>query len=472
MNIEKVILSSLIFKEDYFKKVFPFLKEEYFDYKSDKVIFNIIKNYVDKYNSIPKIKTVGLELISIENLSEEVFNECKEVISGFKNEDLEISWLYDKTEEFCKEKSLYNAIRESILIIEEGNKSKHPKTAIPQMVTDALSISFNTDIGHDYFDDAEKRWDYFNQPQFKIPFSLEYFNKITKGGLSKKTLTIIIAGTGVGKSFLMCQFAADNLMQGKNVLYITLEMASELISQRIDANLIDMRIDEVEKLEKEKFLKMVDRVKMKTTGKLIVHEYPTSSASTLHFKTLLNELKLKKGFVPDIVYIDYLGICASSRVKLSNQINSYALIKAVAEELRAFAKEFDVPVVSAVQFNREGFASSDPTLSNTSESFGVPFTADLMFGLVTSEELEELGQLMVKQLKNRYNDVNRPKRFVIGIDRAKMKCFDLDEKAQKQIMDRGKNVGTEPEEEEMESFVEEKKEQPKKSKANLFEDFI
>lgn len=468
MNIEQTILGALLHKEDYSKKVFPFLKQEYFDNKTEKTIFCLICEFVEKYNKYPTPKIIALELLQAQDLSEQTFNECKAILSSFHNEDVDVEWLTNKTEEFCKERALHNAIKEAILIIDNPSKAKLSKTAIPEIVTEALAVSFTDHIGHDFFENAGERWDYFNSKEEKIPFGLHYFNLITRGGLKKKTLNIIIAGTGVGKSYLMCQFAADNLMMGKNVLYITLEMSSEEISKRIDANLLDMNIDDVHEIEKEKYLKLLDRIKKRTSGTLIVEEYPTSSASVLHFKTLINDLKIKKGFIPDIIYVDYLGICASSRLKLSNQVNSYLLIKAVAEELRGvLAKGCDCPVVSAVQFNRTGFKTSDPTMSDTSESFGVPFTADLMLGLISSEELEALNQLMVVQFKNRYNSASKPKRFVVGTNRDKMKIFDLEESAQKGIADKGNGVAKETQE--MEDFVEEKK---KPHKSELFEDFV
>lgn len=426
MNIENVILSNLIYNSEFTKNILPFIKEEYFSLSSQKTLFSLIKKYIDRYNDSPSLKTLAVELSNQTELSEITFKECKEVLvelSELREEGFNKDWLLQEAEKFCKEKALHNAIVESIDIIEKNGA----KGNIPQLITDALSVSFSSSIGHDYFDDAEKRYDFYTKNENKLPFKLSMFNNITDGGLSKGTLTIIIAGTGVGKSLSMCNFAADNLMLGKNVLYITLEMSAKQIAKRIDSNLMDISINDLNRMNKEDFIKKIDRLKLRSSGKLVVEEYPTSAASTIHFKHLLNELKLKKGFVPDVIYIDYLGICASSRVKLSNQVNSYSLIKAVAEEVRALGIEYEVPVISAVQLNREGSKSSDPKLSDTSESFGVPFTADLMFGIVTNEELEDMNQMMVVQMKNRYNDLNRPRKFMIGVDKSKMRFYELDE---------------------------------------------
>jgi replicative DNA helicase len=426
MNIEKIVLSSLVHNKDYFRKASSFLKEEYFSEKNDVLIFKIIKEYIDKYNDTPSLKTIAVELSQKTGLSEEEFKECKEIIvelNSYKEEEFNGKWLIDETEKFCKEKALHNAIVESINIIDKNGS----KGSIPELITNALSVSFDTSVGHDYFEEARERYEEYVSNEKRIPFKLEMFNKITNGGLIDATLNIIIAGTGVGKSLMMGSCAADNLLIGKNVLYITLEMAAKKgIGKRIDANLLDMNINSIDSLGVDKFLTQMERLKMRATGKLVIEEYPTSSASVLHFRHLLYELKIKKNFVPDIIYIDYLGICASSRLKLSNQVNSYTLQKAVAEELRALAKEYNVPIVTAVQMNREGSDTTDPKMKNTSDSFGVPFTADLMFALVSTDELNSMNQMMVVQLKNRYNDVDRPKKFMIGVDKTKMKFFDLD----------------------------------------------
>lgn len=426
MEIEKIILTNLVNNNEYFRKVLSFLKEEYFSEKSCLVIFKIIKEYIDKYNEAPSLKIIAVELSQKTGLSEDEFKDCKQIlvdINTYKQEEYNLTWLIDETEKFCKEKALHNAIMESINLIDSnGNKG-----IIPEIITNALSVSFDTSVGHDYFEDAKERYEEYISNEKRIPFRLESFNKITNGGLIDATLNIVIAATGVGKSLIMGSFAADNLLIGKNVLYITLELAAKKgIGKRIDANLLDMNINSLDGLGVEKFLTQIERTKMKATGRLIIEEYPTSSANVLHFRHLLYELKIKRNFVPDIIYVDYLGICASSRLKLSNQVNSYTLQKAVAEELRALAKEYNVPVVTAVQMNRDGSDTTDPKMKNTSDSFGVPFTADLMFALVSTEELNSMNQMMVVQLKNRYNDVDRPKKFMIGIDKSKMKFFDLD----------------------------------------------
>lgn len=462
MDIVKVIFSNLIYNEPFARKVIPYLKEEYFHDKPDSVVFGLIKTFVDKYNTFPSLKTLAIDLSNYEGLSQDMFNQCKDVLFQIKKDEepVNLEWLFEETEKFCREKALHNAIMESIQII-DGKETKTSKGMIPQLVTDALAVTFDTSIGHDHFEDAATRWDHFHTEESRLPFRLSYFNKITKGGLKRKTLNLLIAPPGVGKSLFMCNFAADNLLMGKNVLYITLEMEDKQISNRIDANMLNISLDDLEGTDKERFVKLVNRVKEMSGGKLIVHEYPTSSASTLHFKQLANELKIKKNFVPDVIYVDYLGICASSRLKLSNQVNSYAVMKAVSEELRAWAKEMDVPLVSAVQFNRSGAKSSEPGLEDTSESYGIPFTADIMLAIIASDELNELGQVMIKQLKNRYNDMNNPNKFVVGIDRSKMKLYDLEETAQVRVLDGDK------EKDESRDFIIKKFDK----KQEMFEDF-
>ena len=435
MKLEEVIFANLVHSEDYARKALPHLKPEYFHDVVDRKIYNTIDEYVAKYNKVPSKEALIIDISNAEGLSEDQFKLAKETINSFAVPEIQdTSWITDKTEKFCQDKAIYNAIMNSIKILDD-REGKLSKGSIPQLLTEALGVSFDTSIGHDFIENAEDRFDFYHTKVQRIPFSLEYFNKITKGGLPRKTLNIALAGTGVGKSLFMCHCAADNLMSGLNVLYITLEMAEERIAERIDANLMNVTMNELEDLPKDSYIKKMQRVKDKTTGRLIIKEYPTSSAGSANFRHLLNELRLKKNFVPDIIYIDYLNICASSRIKASSNVNSYTLIKSIAEELRGLAVEFNVPIVSATQTTRSGYGNSDVELTDTSESFGLPATADFMFAIITSEELEGLGQLMIKQLKNRYNDPGHYKRFVIGVDRSRMKLFDAEQSAQDDIMD-------------------------------------
>lgn len=435
MRIEDVIFSNLINNDDYARKVIPYIKGEYFQDKSDKTVFELIESHVAKYNAFPTREALIIELSSIKGLSQEQFEDAKVLVKEIKkSEQHDIEWLLDKTEAFCKEKAVYNALMTSIQTI-DNQSDKISVHGIPQLLSDALAVSFDPNIGHDYFENAEQRYDFYTHKENKIPFGLEYFDKITKGGVSKKTLNIALAGTGVGKSLFMCHCASNNLMDGLNVLYITLEMAEEKISERIDANLLDTRLDELVQMPKESFMKKVDRLLRKTKGKLVVKEYPTACAGSANFRHLLNELALKKKFKPDIIYIDYLNICMSSRIKSGANVNSYTYIKAIAEELRGLAIEFNVPIISATQTTRAGFDSSDVSLTDTSESFGLPATADFMFALISNEQLEALNQIMVKQLKNRYGDLNFHKRFVVGIDRPKMRLYNCEQSAQKDISD-------------------------------------
>jgi replicative DNA helicase len=432
---EKVIFGNLLAREEYGRKVIPFLKTDYFHDAADRTIFELIEAYTLKYNRFPTKETLTIDLKNKTGLNGGIFESCNETIGELTYDDnTELDWLVERTEKFCQEKAIYNAIMQSIQIIDDKD-TKNDKGSIPAILSDALSVNFDTNIGHNFLEDIESRFEFYHRKEFRIPFNLEYFNEITKGGLPRKTLNIILAGTGVGKSLFMCHCAAGNLLDGKNVLYITMEMAEEKIAERIDANLLDVTIDELGIMPKETFFKKLERVKTKTTGRLIIKEYPTSGAGSANFRHLINELKLKKNFMPDIIYIDYLNICASSRVKYSANMNSYTYIKAIAEELRGLAVEFNLPIVSATQTTRSGFNNSDVELSDTSESFALPATADLMFALTTSEELESLGQIMVKQLKNRYNDLAKNKRFVVGVDRAKMKLYDVDQSAQDGIQD-------------------------------------
>lgn len=437
MTIETNILSQLINSESYARKVLPFLKEEYFQTVTDRLLVTKIKQYMEKYNVPPSKEALVIELDD-EELREVDYNESVSQVERMTvDEDTNEQWLIDKTEEFCQEKAVYNAIMESIHIIDGKSKDK-TKTAIPQVLSEALAVSFDNHIGHDFIEDYQERFDFYHHKEERVPFDLEYMNKITKGGIPRKSLNIILAGTGVGKSLAMCHFAASNMMQGKNVLYITMEMAEEKIAERIDANLLNVRVDDLVKLEKSMYDKKIADLRARTPGRLIIKEYPTASAHSGHFRHLINELKIKRNFVPDIIYIDYLNICASSRTKaVGGTINSYTFVKAIAEELRGLAVEKNVPIVSATQTTRAGFGNSDVGLEDTSESFGLPATADFMFAIINSDEMEQLNQLMVKQLKNRYNDPTLYKRFVIGVDRAKMRLYDVEQNAQQDIVDDG-----------------------------------
>ena len=441
MNLEQTILKNLVYNEDYLRKVLPFLKSEYFTDRTDKVIFDEITKFTEQYNSPPTIEAIVLAVKERRNLSDDEVERCEtnlKEIESTKGEESKIQWLVDKTETFCQEKAIYNAVLGSISIL-DGKDKTNDKGSIPKILSDALAISFDSSVGHDYLEDSDERFDFYHRTEERIPFDLEFFNKITKGGLPKKTLNIALAGTGVGKSLFMCHVAAGAMTQGKNVLYITMEMAEEKIAERIDANLLNVTIDDLTSLSKELYDKRIAKLREKTVGKLIIKEYPTASASSTHFRTLLNELNLKKSFVPDIIFIDYLNICCSSRIKAGANINSYTYVKSIAEELRGLAVEFGVPIVSATQTTRSGFSSSDPGLEDTSESFGLPATADLMFALISSEELEELGQIMVKQLKNRYNDPTYYKRFTVGVDRAKMRLYDIEQSGQDGLTDSGQD---------------------------------
>lgn len=431
MSLETIIFSNLIYNEEYGRKTIPFLKEEYFSDYSHKIFFKLINEYVNKYNDFPSKEALAIDLSNLEGINEQSFKNCKSFLEELKEDnETKIQWLIDQTEKFCQERAIYNAIMESIQIIDDKN-GKISKGAIPQILSDALAVSFDTHIGHDFIEDSSERFDFYHKTEVRIPFDLEYFNKITKGGLPRKTLNVALAGTGVGKSLFMCHCAAANLNAGLNVLYITLEMAEERIAERIDANLLDIALDELSVIPKTSFENKINRLKSKTNGKLIIKEYPTASAGSANFRHLLNELKIKKNFQPDIIYIDYLNICMSSRIRQSASVNSYTLVKAIAEELRGLAVEFDVPVVSATQTTRSGYSNSDVELTDTSESFGLPATADFMFALIKqSDELASLNQIMVKQLKNRYTDASYNQRFVIGIDRSKMKLYDCEPEAQ------------------------------------------
>jgi replicative DNA helicase len=435
-RLELTILRNLVYNEDYSRKVIPFIQPEYFEQRSERVIFEEIVQFIVKYNSAITKEALGIEIENRTDLAETDVKDIREICTSLNDSVVEKQWLLDTTEKWCRDRAIYLALMESIHIA-DGNDGNKNRDAIPGILSDALAVSFDNNIGHDYLRNYEERYEFYHRKEDKIEFDLEYFNKITKGGLPNKTLNIALAGTGVGKSLFMCHVASSALLQGRNVLYITLEMAEERIAERIDANLLNVPIQQLVELPRSTFENKVTSLSKKTQGTLIIKEYPTASAHSGHFKALLNELALKKSFRPDIIFIDYLNICASSRHKPNGSANSYSYIKSIAEELRGLAVEFRVPIVSATQTTRSGYGNSDVELTDTSESFGLPATADLMFALISTEELEGLGQIMVKQLKNRYNDPTVFKRFVIGIDRAKMRLYDVEQSAQKDILDSG-----------------------------------
>ena len=438
-RVPLTILNNLIHDEEYTRKVIPFIEKDYFEERSDKVVFEEIETFLKAYDSLPTKEVLQIEVGKRTDLTQDEFQSTEQLINALGVNEYKKEWVLDTTEAWCKERAIYNALMESIKIA-DGQDEKKNRDAIPSILSDALAVGFDQHVGHDYIDDAEDRYAYYHKIENKTPFDLEYFNKITSGGLSDKTLNIALAGTGVGKSLFMCHVASSCLTQGKNVLYITLEMAEEKIAERIDANLLNTNIKDISELPQTTFHKKIDKLAAKTTGKLIIKEYPTASAHSGHFKALLQELKLKKSFAPDIIFIDYLNICSSSRYRSAVNVNSYSYVKAIAEELRGLAVEAALPIVSATQTTRSGFASSDPNLTDTSESFGLPATADLMFALVSTEDMEELDQIMVKQLKNRYNDPTMNKRFVVGIDRAKMRLYDCEQSAQTDILDTAETV--------------------------------
>ena len=435
-SIERTALTNLITNEDYAKKVLPFIKKDYFELREEKIIFEEITNFVDKYKKIPTGHALEIEVGERKDLTETEYKKIVDIIQTLSPTDVDFDWLVDTTEKFCKDKAIYNAIVEGISIIDGKDKNKTPDS-IPSILTDALAVCFDNAVGHDYLADSESRYEFYHKVEERIPFDLDFFNKITKGGLPPKTLNIALAGTGVGKSLFMCHMAANCLSQGKSVLYITLEMAEERIAERIDANLMNISMEDLHELPKKMFDDKIASIIKQTSGKLIVKEYPTASANSNHFRGLIKELAIKKSFKPDIVFVDYLNICASSRFKGGANINSYTLVKSIAEELRGLAVETNVPIMSATQTTRSGFVSSDIGLEDTSESFGLPATADLMFALISTEELDDLNQIAVKQLKNRYNDPTVNKRFVLGIDRAKMRLYDV---ASQELSDDGQPV--------------------------------
>ena len=440
-KIEFLILRNLIYNEEYARKVIPFIKDDYFEDQKQKIIFQEISSFIQQYNKLATKEILSIEVEKRSDINDTIFAEIVDIISSLEDEVGELDWLIDSTEKWCRDRAIYLALMESIQLADGKDESKG-RDAIPSILSDALSVSFDNHVGHDYLQDYEIRFESYHRKEDRIPFDLEYFNKITKGGLPNKTLNIALAGTGVGKSLFMCHVASSALLQGKNVLYITLEMAEEKIAERIDANLLNVNIQDITDLPKPMFDSKVEGLAKKTQGTLIIKEYPTAAAHSGHFKGLLNELALKKSFKPDIIFIDYLNICASSRYRAGSNVNSFSFIKAIAEELRGLAVEANLPIVSATQTTRSGFASSDVDLTDTSESFGLPATADLMFALISTEELEGLNQIIVKQLKNRYNDPTIFKRFVVGIDRAKMRLYDCEQSAQEDIVDSGQEENT------------------------------
>ena len=427
-RVELTILRNLFFNEDFTRKVTPFIKSDYFTSRDERILFEEVEKFIVKYKNSPTKEAILIELGKRKDINEDECKSVENLVNGFRDEQVELQWLLDTTEQFCKDRAVHNAVLDGIKILDNKDKKRTPE-AIPSILSEALAVSFDSHIGHDYIADADKRYEWYHTTEKKYQFDLSYFNKITKGGVPAKTLNVALAGTGVGKSLFMCHCASAYLTQGYNVLYVTLEMAEEKIAERIDANLLDMTIDDLHVVPKQLYDDRVKKINSKTSGKLIIKEYPTASAHAGHFRSLINELSLKKDFIPDVVFIDYLNICASSRFKGGN-ISSYFYIKAIAEELRGLAVEFSVPIFSATQTTRSGFVSTDIGLEDTSESFGLPATADFMFALMSNDELESLGQMKVKQLKNRYNDPSVNKTFVIGVDRAKMKLYDVENSAQ------------------------------------------
>ena len=441
-RIERLILSHLIHNENFTRKVVPYVKSEYFEDSSEKIVFKLIQEYILKHNDLPTKQSLLIDLDQLDGIHETEYTKSNEIINTLdKPSDFKdiTPWLLEQSETFCQDKAIYNAVVNAIAILEGNEKTHLSKGAIPTVLSEALAVSFDPHIGHDFIEDADNRFDFYHRVEEKLEFDLELFNKITKGGLPKKTLNICLAGTGVGKSLFMCHQAASCLSINKNVLYITMEMAEERIAERIDANLLDIPMSQLEEIPRDMYKKKIDKLKGKTNGKIIIKEYPTASAGAMHFKNLLGELNLKRNFVPDIIFIDYLNICTSSRIKAGSNVNSYTYIKSIAEELRGLAVEYNVPIMSATQTTRSGFTSTDIGLEDTSESFGLPATADFMFALISSEEMEELNQMLVKQLKNRYNDPTSYRKFVIGVDRSKMRLYDVDQRAQEDISDSGQD---------------------------------
>tara|TARA_B100000519_G_scaffold202301_1_gene220250 strand:+ start:272 stop:1654 length:1383 start_codon:yes stop_codon:yes gene_type:complete len=441
MRLEKQILSNLINDESYVRGTIAFLKEDYFLEQFDREVFKVIRDYINKYNTVPSKNALLISLQENKRIDENTYAKCEELVNSLVYMESDFDWMIDQTEKFCKDKALYNAVMQSIQII-DGQDKAHNVDALPHILSDALSVGFDNHIGHDYVGDAESRYDFYHRVEERIPFDLEYFNKITEGGLVNKTLNVALAGTGVGKSLFMCHMAAACIEQGKNVLYVTLEMSEERIAERIDANMLDISIQDLKDLSKKMYTDRIDKIKTKIDGRLIIKEYPTASAHTGHIRTLVEELKIKQNFTPDIIFVDYLNICVSQRLRGNHGANSYTIVKAIAEEMRGLAVEYDLPIVTATQTTRGGYNNSDVDLTDTSESFGLPATADLMFALISTEELEQQGHIMVKQLKNRYSDPTRNKRFMVGVDRAKMRLYDLEADAQNNIHDSGQDDDT------------------------------
>jgi len=443
MSLNKLILKNLQYNEEFSRKVLPFIKEEYFSDRSEKITFNEISSFMTKYGNLPTYEALVVQLEE-KTISDGEYKDALDLLNEFhetSSETVDLQWLVEKTESFCQDQAIYNAVAEAITILENTHKDLS-KGSIPKLLSDALSVSFDSSVGHEYFDDSDSRFDYYHRTEERIPFSLNWFNKITNGGLPKKTLNVILAGPHTGKSLVMCDLAASFQLSGKNVLYITCEMAEEEIAKRIDANLLNIYMDDLKNMTKEQYDKKINYVKSKTVGKMFIKEYPTAVATVNHFRTLLNELRLKKNFVPDVIFVDYLNICASSRMKMSSGINSYTYVQAIAQELRGLAQEFNLPVVTATQTTRGGSTSSDVDMTDISESFGVAGIADFMIALINSDELQELGQIMVKQLKNRYRDLNLNRRFVMGMDRSHMKIFDVEDIAQDGLVDNGRSQPT------------------------------
>ena len=444
-RLELSILKNLIYNEDYTRKVLPFIQSEYFSDNTEKNVFNEIKNFIETYNNVPTYESLTINFTESKSHTEEQVRGAIEILKDIranKDEPTDENWLITQTEKFCQDKAIYNAIMESVSILDD-KKSAKGKGEIPKILSDALGVSFDNNIGHDYITDFESRYEFYHRKEERVPFDLDYFNKITKGGLPNKTLNIALAGTGVGKSLFMCHVAAGCIAQGTDVLYITMEMAEEKIAERIDANMLNIAINDLHLIGKEDYVRRFEALQNKTHGKLIIKEYPTAAASSMHFRALLNELQLKKNFRPKIIFIDYLNICSSSRMKMGASVNSYTYVKSIAEELRGLAVEFNVPIVSATQTTRSGFSNSDVGLEDTSESFGLPATADFMFALITTEELQQLNQIMVKQLKNRYSDPSMNKKFVIGVDKSKMRLYDVEDIAQN-LVDSGQVADDKP----------------------------
>jgi len=437
-RIETTAIKHLIHNEEYTRKVLPFLKEEYFSDRHEQILFREIEKFVSKYNNLPTKESLSIEINSNKSVNEDEYKKITDIISTLDPVKVDLNWLVDTTEKFCKDRAIHNAILGGIQIL-DGKDKEHTPEYLPEMLSNALAVSFDQKVGHDYLEDSKERYDFYKTKEERLELDLDYFNKITRGGIPSKTLNICLAGTGVGKTMFMTHLASSILLQGKNVLYITMEMAEERIAERIDANLLNVGMSDLEELPYQMYETKINKVQSKTTGKLIIKEYPTASAHTGHFKSLINELALKKSFKPDIVFIDYLNICASSRFKAGSNVNSYTYIKSIAEELRGLAVENDIPIFSATQTTRAGFVSSDVGLEDTSESFGLPATADFMFALISSEELEEKNQIMVKQLKNRYNDPTLNRKFIIGVDRSKMRLYDVEQVAQEDLVDSGQD---------------------------------